>query len=263
MAKTHLLRQFNKTPPAIVALLIQIASLSFIALVLTVLWQVFKVKLSLPVTLLFHAALTLLLTRCFNLAWWWCVMQPLLPLAIVAMLALALPPFLYFLIFSFLLFFYWSTFRTQVPYFPSTPKVWATVEKLLPQKRPISFVDIGSGLGGLVLYLAKRNPESQFAGVEIAPLPWLLSYLRTLGKRKSPQFLRANYEALNFSDFDVIFAYLSPAAMPGLWAKAKQEMQAGSLLISYEFPIVGVDADQIICPENSRINGVKVYLWIL
>jgi predicted O-methyltransferase YrrM len=55
---------------------------------------------------------------------------------------------------------------------------------------------------------------------------------------------------LDFAQFDVVFAYLSPAAMPELWKKAQREMRPGSLLISYEFPIEGVEPNLIVCPEN-------------
>ncbi len=131
----------------------------------------------------------------------------------------------------------------------------------------MSFVDIGSGLGGLALHLGKKYPDSHFLGVEIAPLPWLLSYLRPRGRQSHVKFLWADYEKLNFSAFDVVFAYLSPAAMPRLWEKARQEMEPGSLLISAEFPIPGVEAEVLSCQEinhtekNAKKECVNVYLW--
>lgn len=251
----------KRISPPIVALFIQLVSLGL----LFVLYTATKFELKAVEIVLLQAAMTLLLTRWFNLAWWWYIIQPLFPAAIALMLTVSVPSSIYFLIFSFLLVFYWTTFRTQVPYYPSTKKVWTTVEKLLPEKRPISFVDVGSGLGGLILYLSKKYPGSRFLGVEIAPLLWLLSYLRTLGLCNNAQFVRSNYEKINFAQFDVVFVYLSPAAMSALWAKAKQEMLPGSTLISFEFPIVGVGADCCICPktgqESSGNGGVSLYLW--
>lgn len=241
------------------ALLIQLGSLTSIGLLLVGLWQFNQFKLTLPQALLAHVAVCLLLTRWCSLAWWWWVIQALFPLAIICMLKVALPPLAYFLVFAFLLFFYWSTFRTQVPYFPSTKPIWQGVDTLLPAQRPLTFLDIGSGLGGLVMYLAERHPESRFHGVEIAPLPWLVSYLRTL--RHPAQFLLGNYQDLDFANYDVIFAYLSPAVMGAVWIKAKTEMRPGSMLISYEFPIEGVSEDLCICPDNGLINGAKIYIW--
>lgn len=259
----NLLQKTKPTSPAVIALVIQLASFCFIGLSLVIAWRVGQFKLTLNQAIISQAVLTLLITRWLKLAWWWCVIQPLLPIAAALMLLLPLPPSLYLLLFCLLLVFYWSTYRTQVPYFPSTKNVWLAVDKLLPTDRPVSFVDIGSGLGGLVLFLARRYEAGKFLGVEIAPLPWLLSYLRVtfnIGRQANKsQFLRANYEALDFSEFDVVFAYLSPAAMSALWDKAKKEMRPGSLLISYEFPIIGVEPDLSIYIENKKV----LYGWRL
>ncbi len=260
---THFLRKFKPGSPAIIALFIQFATLGFITLLLFVLWQTAHVKWTLNQALLSHAVLTLLMTRWFRLAWWWCLIQPLFPFAMVLALWWSLPPYVYLSLFLFLLVFYWSTYRTQVPYFPSTPDAWRAVDQLLPQNRSISFMDIGSGMGGLVIYLADQRPDCRFTGVEIAPLPWLCSYLRKGGQSGNARFLRSNYEQTDFSEFDVIFAYLSPAAMSGLWRKAKNEMRAGSILISYEFPVDGVEEDLSIYPENYTRNQRKLFVWYL
>jgi hypothetical protein len=94
-------------------------------------------------------------------------------------------------------------------------------------------------------------------------LPWLVSQLRLTGHQGNAQFLRNNYEQFNFADFDVVFAYLSPAAMPALWEKAKAEMRPGSMLVSYEFPIVGVTEHLAINPDNNPMNHRKLYVWHL
>lgn len=259
----HWSRKLNDAPPAVIALLIQLLAVAVVATALTILWRAHNVRLSLPTTLVVQAALVLVLTRWCNLAWWWLLIQAVFPLAIVATLMLPIPSLAYFGIFAFLFFFYWSTFRTQVPYFPCTKKVWKTVERYLPAERSISFIDIGSGLGGLSLYLGQRRPESQFIGVEIAPLPWVLSHLRTVFTSTQVRFLRRNYHSLDFAEFDVVFAYLSPAAMPDLWEKASREMRPGSMLISYEFPIVGSEPDLIVCPDDVANHGPQLYLWYL
>jgi SAM-dependent methyltransferase len=263
LIKTNWPRLPKPTAPAIVALLIQCASLLFLILCLSIAWQTFQYKFSLPVVLVSQAVLTVLLTRWFGLAWWWCVIQPLFPFAVVAMLTIPLPPWLYLALFLILLVIYWSAYQTQVPYYPSTENAWQALEKYLPKDRLFSLVDIGSGLGGLILYLSKKYPDSALTGVEIAPLPWLVSYLRKTAATGNVRFLRSNYETLNFADFDVVFAYLSPAAMPALWIKAKSEMRPGTMLVSYEFPIIGVEEHLSIYPENASSKARKLYIWYL
>ena len=64
-------------------------------------------------------------------------------------------------VFLFLLALYWSTFRTQVPYYPSGRRVWdAVAAPAAARAGAVRVIDIGSGLGGLVLDLARRRPES-------------------------------------------------------------------------------------------------------
>ena len=172
-----------------------------------------------------------------GLARWWLPIQLLFPIALLAGLALQLPPWLAAAAFLLLLGWYWSTYRTQVPYYPSNPAVWRAVLAELPPGRALRMIDIGSGLGGFTLHMAAARPESDVAGIELAPVPWLVSRLRAALSGSRARFVRGDYDQLNFAEYDLVFAYLSPAAMPALWSKAQREMRAGSLLVSYEFEI--------------------------
>jgi hypothetical protein len=117
---------------------------------------------------------------------------------------------------------------------------------------------MGSGLGGLVLDLARRRPDCEASGIELAPLPWLASSLRARLTGSHARFLLGDYENLNFGKFDVVFAYLSPAAMAGLWRKAEAEMRPGSVLVSYEFAIAEREPDRRLVTADSR---KILYIW--
>jgi SAM-dependent methyltransferase len=199
-----------------------------------------------------------LLSALRKLASWWLAIQLLFPLALQQTHTLSLSPLLFLAGFLFLLTLYWSTFRTQVPYYPSGRRVWEEVARLLPQGRQVRTIDIGSGLGGLVLELARRRPESQFEGIELAPLPWLISSLRARLAGSSARFLRGDYEALDFGHYDAVFAYLSPAAMSALYRKAAREMRPGTILLSYEFLIREKAPDLDIVPTG---GGPSLYVW--
>jgi hypothetical protein len=206
-----------------------------------------------------QGAIAAILTWKLALAPWWRAIQLLFPVAVLATLALQLPPWLFLLLFLFLLGLYWSTFRTQVPYYPSTPAVWdALRQQLPPPGRRLRVIDIGSGLGGLVLYLARVRPDADCAGIELAPLPWLYSWLRARLRRAPARFLLGDYEALDFAQFDVVFAYLSPAAMAGLWRKAAAELGPGAMLASYEFAIDARAPDRTI---YTTAGGTPLYIW--
>ena len=242
--------------PAVQALLIQCAALPFFLLVGLMLASI-HLQLTGVAAALTQGVLALIISYLRRLAPWWLPIQLLFPLAVLGATSLHLPSWLFLAAFLLLVLVYWSTFRTQVPYFPSGQRAWDEVAKLLPRDRPVHLIDIGSGLGGLVLDLAKRRPDSTFSGIELAPLPWLASRLRALG-HPNAHFVRGDYERLDFAGFDVVFAYLSPAAMEALWRKASAEMRPGALLLSYEFGIEATSPDITIAPTGP---GPLLYGW--
>lgn len=207
---------------------------------------------------LIQGAIACLLTRWRKLAPWWLPIQLLFPLALQQSRSLAISPLLFLAAFLFLLALYWSTFRTQVPYYPSGRRVWDAVARLLPPGRALRVIDIGSGLGGLVLELAERRPDARIEGIELAPLPWLISSLRARFSGSRARFLRGDYDNLNFAAYDAVFAYLSPAAMSDLYRKAAREMRPGTILLSYEFLITEKEPDLDIVPTGC---GASLYVW--
>ena len=239
--------------PAVRALLAQAAALVPTAAVASVVDGL---------TLLHAAALqglvALLITWKLGLAPWWRIIQLLFPVALLAALGLGLPPWLFLMAFILLVGWYWSTFRTQVPYFPSNPAVWRAVEALLPAG-PLSVIDVGSGLGGFTMHLAKVRPDVKSAGIELAPLPYLYSKWRAGLTGSRAIFLRGDYEEIDFGAYDVVFAYLSPAVMVALFDKARREMKVGSLLISYEFNIPAFKPDKTI---DTTEGAPPLHVWV-
>lgn len=206
---------------------------------------------------LLHGALSALAARWRRMAAWWWFILLLFPVAALGVGRLHLPSWLFLAVFLFMLVLFWSTFRSQVPFYPSGLPAWNAVAQLLPAQ-PLRFMDIGSGLGGAVLELSRRRPDSQFTGIEIAPLPWLVSRVRAALAGNRCRFVRGDYLRLDFAQYDVVFAYLSPAAMLALWQKASAEMRPGSLLLSYEFHIPGTQPDIVVQPEG---GGPVLHGW--
>jgi SAM-dependent methyltransferase len=252
--------KFTLRVPAVLALMIQLGSLAALLIFTYGISELTTFQVSIALAVLLQGALAAALSHWMGLAIWWVFIQFLFPGALIAMQWLNLPPSLFLLVFVFLLGLYWTTFRTQVPFFPSGPATWKVVENMLPQGRTFRFIDIGSGLGGLVMHLAERRPDSKFVGIEVAPLPWLVSFLRARVNHSASLFMRGDYGQLDFAEFDVVFAYLSPAAMSALWEKASVEMRPGALLLSYEFPISGVKPHVTSAPDD---HGSVIYGWYI
>jgi SAM-dependent methyltransferase len=208
---------------------------------------------------LVQGLLASLLTVRAGLARWWRLIQLAFPVTVLAAQTLHLPPMLFLGAFGVFVILFWSTFRTQVPYYPSGPALRPLVAGLIPEEGAPRVIDIGSGFGGLVLDLARRRPDATVEGIELAPLPWLVSASRAVFTRSRATFRRGDYEALDFGRYDLVFAYLSPAAMDALWRKAQREMRPGSVLASYEFGIAARAPDRKLAPPGGMRS---LYIWV-
>lgn len=246
--------------PATLAILIQAGTLVLVLLSAFAAYTLTPFKLPVAALVLMQGIFAAWISRTAGMAVWWQLIHLFFPLAVWGMSSWQVPSNVYLIGFLISLSLYWTTFRTQVPFYPSRPLVWQQVARLIPQDRAIRMIDIGSGLGDLVMHIAKARPESHIAGIEIAPLPYAISKARGWLKKSTAGFSLGDYHALDFSQYDVVFAYLSPAAMPALWEKASREMRPGSMLISFEFDIPGA-------PQTRRVKASKnspdIYLWKL
>jgi len=250
--------------PAALAMLIQCAALiTVIAMASAVSFiasEYFHTTLSISLVtfVLMQAVTASVFSYLIGMASWWRWIHFSFPLAIWGMSNWQVPSEIYLAGFIISLSLFWTTFRSQVPFFPSRPIVWQQVANIIPQDKPIRLIDIGCGLGDMAMHIAKVRPESRIEGIEIAPLPWLISYVRGKIKHSTATFTMGDYRALNFANHDVIFAYLSPAAMVSLWQKASLEMLPGSLLISLEFEIPGITPTICIAGSN---HSPTIYVW--
>lgn len=190
---------------------------------------------------------------------WWHLIHLGFPSLILLALRVNVPPWIYLAAFLLLVLFYWSSFRTRVPLYLSDRKAWQAIMPFLPPTQAFRFIDLGSGFGGVPLYLAPRFPHGHFYGTEIAPAPWLISRLRVWLTRRRVTFLRRNYCQLDLADFDVVFAFLSPAAMPDLWLQAQTQMRSGSLFVSLSFAVGSRQPDHAV----SLAEGARhtLYAW--
>ena len=262
------LKQYLLRFPALLALIIQLLSLG---LVLVFCWLMVNLLayFSIEINSLKMLSLVLLqgvvasaLAYFLRMAIWWRWIHLAFPIVVWAMLMFDVPNEMYLAGFLVTLSIFWTSFRTQVPYYPSRLDVWQKMAQIAAQYQtnhtaPLRIIDIGSGLGGLSLYLAKAYPNATIEGIEIAPLPWLVSRFRALIAMSSARFKLGNYHALNFADYDIVFAYLSPAAMTDLWEKSQKEMRIGTLLISLEFEVAGLTPT-----ESSVQKGASRSLFI-
>lgn len=213
--------------------------------------------------LLPHAILVSVMARASGMPVWWRWIHVIFPLAVISMQQIALPAVVYLAGFVITLALYWSVHNTRVPFYPSFPATWRAIHHILDQhagEQPLRVLEIGSGLGDVALFLSRQRAQDQIDGIEIAPLPWLVSVLHATFTRSRARFTLGDYRRSDFTQLDVVFAYLSPAVMADVWHKVQQEMLPGSLFVSSEFPVADVTATRIIYPAA---NAPALYVYTL
>lgn len=248
-----------RLPVGLQSLVIQFAAVLLTAPLSPLLHILFSYQAALWQLALAQGTIAALLSMLWRQPAWW---PPLhfgfLPAVLLAR-QMSLPAWVYLAAFLLLVLFYWSTFRTRVPLYLSDRKAWQGLIPLLPETQSFRFIDLGSGLGGVPFYLEPRFPQGRLYGTEIAPAPWFISRLRAWLKRSRVSFMRRDYATLDLADFDVVFAFLSPAAMPGLWQQAQTQMRSGSLFISLSFDVNARKPDQVVkLAEGARHT---LYAW--
>jgi SAM-dependent methyltransferase len=236
------------------ALVVQIVALAFIVLMLRL-----GILSGLPLLALasLQGALAAAFAAAFRAANWWLAIHLFFLPAVVLCAQLGLPTWVWACGFVLLIGIYWTTFRTQVPLFLSNRKTVASLAEALPQGA-LRVLDIGSGTGSFVRCFARLRPDSQVLGIEAAPGPaWLGRWLAR--KQENAKLERGDFFDADWSDFDVVYAFLSPAPMQAVWEKACAEMRPGAVLISNSFAIPEVEPEGVLAIPDRRKTKLYCY----
>lgn len=169
---------------------------------------------------------------------WWIPIHMAFPISVLAASVLQIPAAWYLLGFILCAALFGTIHQTRVPYYPSRKSVWEALATLMDRSSPGQrFIDIGCGMGGCAKFIKKKYPQALVYGIELALLPWCICKLRTILQKNAPLWFFGDYQKLNFSDYDVIFSYLSPAAMDDLETKLSKELLPEKLFASLEFKL--------------------------
>lgn len=203
-----------------------------------------------------QVSLALIFSWCWKQPKWWLLIHALFAPAVFVALMIALPPWVYLLSFVVAWLLFGRVDKTRVPLYLSNGTAINALKSFLPHNA--RFLDIGSGTGTVLVKLG-REPGLQVTGIEYAWLPWLISYGRLKLTANPAIVIRGDLMTLSLADFDVVYAFLSPAVMPMIWRKVKAEMRSGSLFVSNSFTVPDVVADEVI--ELNDWKGACLYLW--
>jgi hypothetical protein len=196
--------------------------------------------------------------RWIGLPWWWAPINLLFFPAIYILLYVNLSPTVFLGLFLLTFLVNGAAWFQRVPLFLSSNEAVDIVRTWLPPQAAFRFIDLGCGTGSLLSNLRQHRPDGCYSGMEIAPVPYLLSCWRTCRDR-AIEVRWGSFWHVDLGQYDVVYVYLSPAPMARLWSKACREMRPGSLLISNGFSIPGV------VPTQTRMVGdmahSTLYVW--
>lgn len=166
--------------------------------------------------------------------WWLPIHLVFMPLAVMAR-GMELPSWLWASGFLLLLLVFWRIDTSRIPLYLTNRTSRDAVLSLLPAA-PCRVIDLGCGDGALLRHLAHARPDCTFVGFEHAPLTWAWAWLSARGLANL-DIRRGDFWIHPLADYDLVYAFLSPAPMARLWAKARAEMSPGARLVSNSFPV--------------------------
>lgn len=120
--------------------------------------------------------------------------------------------------------------------------------------------DLGAGDGRIVIAAANKH-GAKATGFEIATLPYFFGYIRILMSGAGAKGARLSYRNFfkqDFSEADVICAFLTPAAMAKLKPKFEKETKPGCRIVSYVFSVPDWEPTLVDKPDDKTAS---IYLY--
>jgi hypothetical protein len=248
----------RRVPPILIALGAQAVAAALTVIVAAGLGRVSIVLGTLGAALL-TGALAAVFARVARLDRWWLPMQFAFAPALWLVSGLAVPRWVWLVLVVLFVLTYWSTFRSQVPLYLSSTAVRQAVVRWLPAGA-FRMMDVGSGVGGVLIDLSRVRRDGTFDGIETAPVPWAISRARiALGGHRNCSARWGSFWDCDLAPYDVVFAYLSPVPMAALWEKVQREMRPGSAFISNTFPVSGRPPTDTMVVDD--VHQSTLYLW--
>lgn len=245
--------------PALLALFSQLTSLLLSWLILLGLARLLDWHFSLLGAASMQGALAALIGQRVGLSRWWLPINLGFVPGLMLLQNHAVPPWLLLIGFLMLLMLNWNALTERVPlYLTGSAAEHRLAQRLAALPDGFHFVDLGSGLGGTLLRLARLFPSARFVGVETAPLTFALCWLRCLFQRNCRVRFRSFWRE-PLARYDVVYCFLSPAPMPALWQKARLEMQPNALLISNSFEVPGIEPQETLKVDDWRRS--RLLIW--
>lgn len=193
----------------------------------------------------------------WRLPYWWRWIQLFIPIGLYVALLMNVSPLMALVLFVLLWLVFRNSVVNRVPLYLTNKITRQALKALIKERTSVRFIDLGCGLGHNVVYMSQLPNVKHSVGVETAWLPYGWAKIQTAFR--GGQVLRQDIYAVNLSEYDVIYAFLSPEPMANLWQKVQAEMRSDALFVSNSFAIPGVIPDAIWQLADKRQTELFVY----
>jgi SAM-dependent methyltransferase len=157
-------------------------------------------------------------------------------------------------------FLYLLIFRYKAPWVPTFKNDIIRLSNLIKLEDSKTFYDLGCGDGRVIFYLAKKNPQVKFVGIEISLLFYCLCNLRRfLGNYKNVKFKLADYMRLDLNSADYVFIFANQQPVIDLAKKINSEVNKPIIVISYCFEIPIWQNYLLLHDKPMQTNSIFIY----
>ncbi len=119
--------------------------------------------------------------------------------------------------------------------------------------------ELGSGWGSLAIALAQAFPDAQVRGIEISPLPFWVSRLRTRGLANLT-LTRGDFHTQDLRDADAVTCYLMTKPMPKLASLLDRTLRFGTPVVSLSFWFRDREVTASL-KSGGLLSATALYYW--
>lgn len=147
--------------------------------------------------------------------------------------------FFWIIFFIVIVFLMTMILASAAPWLPTRRKDMARVLALAKIRPGEIFYDLGCGDGRLITEAGRAGAKA--TGFDISLMSYLMARARIMLERSDAEARFKDFFRQNMSSADVIYLFLTPPAMPKIEKKFKAELKKGARVISYAFPVPGLE----------------------
>ena len=202
---------------------------------------------------------SLLIASVTRQPWWWLLIHAAFAPAAWFLAQWQINPSWFLFALVLMLLVYKGTLTQQAPLYLTNRTTARTLAELIPEDvSGYRVADVGAGVGSFLHPLARMRPNAIFTGLENSPLTWLLGRCR-LALVANCALHWKNLWAEDLSNYDLVYAFLSPVMMDSLGHKIASELGQNAVFVSNSFPVPGAVPWQILAVKDRRHTQLYCY----